>query len=223
MSPFMVSLYLYNNSCLMSCPAGYWKNSSGSTCDPCNAACALCSDSTVNTCTQCRNISSDIYYKQIGANVCSLACPDGQFIHPNIPNYCQPCSPNCITCANTAENCTNLSCSINYYYLNNSCLTLCPNNYYSDSSLRQCLQCAAGCQKCFGSGLDACTKCSTLGNGTQYYLQIGNTTCGPICNLGEYPSSLTKKCEVCPDACRTCTSQSVCQSCRSVNGLAYYL
>ena len=185
-----------------------------------------CTDLGIDKCSKCKNDSvtpSIVYYKHIGADVCNTSCPGGQFIAASVPNYCQPCSPVCITCENAAENCTNLNCSVNYFYLNNSCLAACPDNYYTDSSLRQCLQCSPGCQTCFGPGLDACSKCSSLANGTQYFLQIGNTTCGPTCNSGEFPYGFTGKCTLCNPVCATCTSSTLCQTCQSVNGIAYYL
>jgi len=58
----------------------------------------------------------------------------------------------------------------------------CPDNYYPDSTVRQCLQCTPGCQTCTGSGLNKCSKCNV--NVVQYYLQIGINTCGPGCNDG---------------------------------------
>ena len=162
------------------------------------------------------------YYKEIGATVCGTSCPDGQFISPSIANLCQVCSPTCITCATTAENCTNTNCSINFYFLNNSCLASCPDSYYPDSSLRQCLPCASGCLLCYGAGLSACTNCSAPG-GTQYYKQTGIDTCASSCNPGEYGYTLTKQCTACNVVCATCSSASVCLSCQSRHGVAYYL
>jgi len=58
---------------------------------------------------------------------------------------------------------------------------------------------------------------------SQYYLQIGLTVCATGCNPGEYASSLTNQCTICPPVCSTCTSNSSCQSCKSLNGMAYFL
>lgn len=123
---------------------------------------------------------------------------------------------------NTSDTCTNANCSKNYFYLNNSCLAQCPDNYYPDTALRQCIQCTPGCQTCFGSGLNSCTKCSNVTT-TQYYLQIGLSTCGTSCNLAEFKSTLTNKCALCPEICTTCTSSSTCQSCSIINGIPYFL
>ena len=184
-SIFGTNLFFKNNQCLLNCPIGFWPNISGFNCDSCNLACIACTSGSVNSCTICNNISSTIYYKHIGANTCATTCPDGQYISGSKPNNCQPCSAACITCVNTSETCTNVNCSQNYFYLNNSCLAACPDNYYADTSLRRCIQCTAGCQSCFGSGLTSCTKCNMVST-TQYYLQIGLNTCGSGCNPGEY-------------------------------------
>ena len=200
----------------------FWANIATHNCDSCHASCLSCTSSGQNSCQSCGNVTGTIYYKYIGADTCNTSCPDGQFISASIPNFCQPCSPICITCVNSSEVCTNLNCSQNYFYLNNSCLSTCPDNYYPDLSLRQCIQCAAGCQSCFGPGLTSCTKCG-LASTTQYYLQIGISTCAAGCNPGEYASSLSKTCVKCNPVCALCTSASVCQSCQTLYGVAYFL
>jgi proprotein convertase subtilisin/kexin type 5 len=183
LSPFQAPLFFYSNQCLLKCPIKFWGNTSSNNCDACHAACLSCTSSGLDSCQSCGNISSTIYYKYIGADKCNTVCPDSQFIDTAIPNFCQKCAPNCITCVNTSDTCTNVNCSKNYFYLNNSCLAACPDNYYADLSLRQCIQCTAGCQSCFASGLNSCTKCSLVST-TQYYLQIGITSCGASCNVG---------------------------------------
>ena len=222
-SQYGLHLFLYSSQCLQTCPNGYWPNISGNTCDACNSACLLCTSSAQTSCTKCGNFSTNIYYKYTKSNICNTTCPDGEFISASIPNYCQICSINCVTCYGTAENCTSSTCAANFYFLNNSCLAACPDNYYADVTLRQCLQCTAGCQSCFAAGLSSCTKCKALNNGTLYYLQTGITTCGPSCASGEDLNNVTLQCTACNPVCATCTSYSVCQNCQSLNGVAYYL
>jgi proprotein convertase subtilisin/kexin type 5 len=143
---------------MLNCPDGFWRNLTTHNCDACTPGCLTCTASGLNYCQSCTNVSITIYYKYLTASTCALSCPAGQFIDANIPNLCQPCASNCITCAGAAENCTNTNCSVNFYFLNNSCLSLCPtNNYYADPALRQCLACASGCLKCFGPALTQCT------------------------------------------------------------------
>lgn len=184
-SLFGADLFFFFNKCVLTCPGGYWSNKTSHYCDSCDVGCSICTNSGLNACSSCRNASNGtIYYKHIGATTCGLGCPDGQYISAGIPNLCQPCSSACITCASNPENCTNVNCSLNFFFLNNSCLRTCPDNYYPNSTLRQCIQCDQGCQTCYASGLNACTRCNSLANGTQYYLQIGIDICSSSCMPG---------------------------------------
>lgn len=97
-SPQGYNLYLYENKCLMSCPKGYWGNSTANKCDACQVGCISCFGSGLAACDLCGNDSSTIYYKWIGDTVCNTTCPDGQFISSSKPNFCQPCSSICVTC-----------------------------------------------------------------------------------------------------------------------------
>lgn len=215
-------LFLSNNKCLIVCTTGYWGNITDHKCTACPTGCSACFNGTIDTCTACANASGTIYYKAIGNTVCNTTCPDGQFISSSVPFFCQPCSPTCITCSVTAENCSTTSCPANFFYLNNSCLSACPTGYYPDSS-RQCQICATGCSICFASGASSCTKCMTLTNNTAYYLKKDLNTCATTCDDGYYGNSTTNLCVACSAACKKCTSGTVCQSCQSVNGVGYYL
>lgn len=176
-------MYFYNNTCLQNCPVGYWGNYSTYNCDACPTGCASCFGPAISQCTICSNDSSTIYYKYIGSTICNTTCPDGQYISSLVTNLCLACNSICITCYGTAQNCTSMTCQQNYFFLNNTCLSVCPNNYYADSALWQCTQCTGGCQTCYGSGLSACTKCNIY-NGSQFYLQIGLDKCNATCNSG---------------------------------------
>ena len=181
-SQYGFDLYLYGAKCLLTCPTGYWANITGHTCDTCTPGCSACTNAGLSHCSICTN-TTDIYYKDLDSTTCNLTCPDGQYNSSSIPNLCQRCSSTCITCSVTAENCTNLNCSINYYFLNNSCLSQCPDQYYADFSARQCKLCTSGCALCTAAGLNSCSKCDAPG-GVQYYKQIGLTTCSTGCNPG---------------------------------------
>lgn len=225
-SEFGYNLYLANNSCVASCPVGYWGNATLFTCDKCSPGCTACT--SLSDCSVCGNVTinstaADVYYKDIYSSVCNLTCPDGQFISSTKQNVCVLCSSQCVTCFGIASNCTSSTCLANYFFLNGSCLSVCPDNYYPNSTVWQCQQCSSGCQSCFGSGLTQCTKCNLFNSTTQYYLEIGGNTCGPTCNLGEFPSPLTKLCTFCNAACSNCSSLTICSSCQSVNGIAYFL
>ena len=219
LSPFGYNLYFHSNQCLLNCPNGLWGNPANFNCDTCAVGCATCFGAGLTSCTVCTNDGSTIYYKDMKTTTCATTCPNnGQFVSAAVPNLCQPCSSVCVTCFGTAENCTSATCALNYFFLNNECLNNCPNGYYEDATLRQCLACATGCATCSAAGTAACTVCSNT-----YYLQIGLTSCLAGCNSGEFPSDLNNKCVLCNSACATCTALNTCQTCQSVNGIAYFL
>ena len=137
----------------MQCPNGKWGNSTDFVCYACSPGCLTCTSIGLDKCSVCGNVIADKYYKHLDKNTCGLTCPDGQFISASVSNICQPCSIGCVTCLNSAENCTSATCSQNLYFLNNNCLSICPDNYYPSFSVRQCLSCTAGCQTCYGPGL----------------------------------------------------------------------
>jgi proprotein convertase subtilisin/kexin type 5 len=213
-----LNLFLSSNKCVANCPQGQWGNSSDYTCTNCADGCMACSGPSLDNCTLCGNYSSSTYYKHIGVTVCNTTCPGGQFISANIPNFCQQCSSICVTCNDVADNCTSQTCAANLFYLNYECLSLCPNHYYPDRSARQCKQCATGCSTCFGADNSSCTVCSS-----SFYLQMGSNTCSSGCSNGEFANGVGNVCTLCAAACATCTSPTLCQSCDSVNGIAYFL
>ena len=222
-SQYGMDLFKSGTQCLASCPTSFWGNTATHTCDACTPGCLSCTTSGLTNCQSCANVSTTQYYKIINQNTCSLTCPDGQYIDSAFPNDCQPCASNCITCSGTADHCTNTNCSVNFYFLNNSCLATCPADfYYPDSSSRLCQTCASGCLKCFGPLLTQCSECDLVST-TQYYLQVGKTECATSCPTGEFGEVANKSCVSCPSVCASCTSSSVCQSCQSLNGVAYYL
>lgn len=165
-----VNLYLSGNKCVATCPQGQWGNSTNYTCDDCTGGCLACTGPSLSECTLCGNYSNSTYYKHISATICNTTCPDGQFISASIPHFCQLCSSICVTCSEVADNCTSSTCAANYFYLDNECLNVCPNNYYPDRSTRECKGCASGCATCFGADNSSCTVCND-----QFYLQIAST------------------------------------------------
>ena len=96
------TLYLSGTDCLASCPKGFYGRSSDNTCQPCISGCSACTDYGLSFCSECTTVSSTAYYKHIGDTVCSTSCPNGQYILASIPNICQQCSSNCLTCSGTA-------------------------------------------------------------------------------------------------------------------------
>ena len=117
-----------------------------------------------------------------------------------------------------------MSCSPGYfyYYPDSSCLKICPNNFYGNTSTRVCTQCTSGCELCFGSGLFACTKCQ-IASAISYFKIIDVDTCTQNCPAGQYEYPLLLSCQYCSAPCLTCNITSTdCQTCTNVTGISYF-
>lgn len=93
------------------------------TCVACSSSCGTCI-SEVNNCTSCSNSSQYLYN---GSCYDPSLCPNATFSN-NITNSCTPCSSPCQFCYNISQ-C--ITCAQNYYLLNTSCLSACPNTTVS--------------------------------------------------------------------------------------------
>jgi proprotein convertase subtilisin/kexin type 5 len=156
------------------------------------------------------------YYKEIGADICGTTCPAGQFIDANILYVCQLCSVECKACQDTAKKCLNAaSCATNYFYFdtNSSCLSVCPDMYYANTTTGKCTLCNPGCSICTGGSLTACTVCkvdSTTNslNPQPYFKRIGHNECTAICDADQYEDPSDYLCKYCHPSCSECLDNS---------------
>jgi proprotein convertase subtilisin/kexin type 5 len=189
-------------------------------------ACTSCDTYSLLTCYGCQDVNATKYYKYIGDTICATDCPLGQYIDDvHSPNVCLMCDANCVGCYGSATNCTLASgCKVNNFYNNatNSCVLVCPDGTFGNVATKFCQFCTSGCALCYGDGLSKCTKCTSYLT-TNYYLQINLDQCSTGCNTNEYGDPTFYKCFLCNSACATCSSSTVCATCQSVNGIAYYL
>lgn len=155
----MGGFFLYGTYCYTTCPLGYV--GIAITCEKCSAGCLSCQNSTF-TCIDCQAG----YYKMNLTNECVLQCPVGLYADP-IQSVCIGCTLPCSGCTGITTNCT--ICATGSLY-NNSCVSLCPDAYFSFNAV--CLQCAVGCISC--TSLARCVEC----NATLYSL---DNTCVAIC------------------------------------------
>lgn len=66
-----VDLFLINNTCISVCPAGMYRNTSTTACEPCFPGCALCTGPTNRDCQACKQHSNgDDYFKVVGEDSC---------------------------------------------------------------------------------------------------------------------------------------------------------
>ena len=92
--------YVPTNSCLLSCPSGFYANSTTKYCVACPGGCALCTAGNLNSCSKCQvDPSTSIsYFKEIYMSSCVTVCLDGEYSVPS-DNSCQPCNPSCVLCS----------------------------------------------------------------------------------------------------------------------------
>lgn len=161
----------------------------------------------------------------MGETICNTSCPVGQLISGKLPNTCSTCDPGCASCAVLSTNCTVGECNLGYFYysVNSSCLRGCPNNYYPNTTTDWCTKCDEGCALCYGSGINACTKCEITNSSVYYFKVIDIDICNTTCPNGQYPYKLLLTCQYCSTTCLTCnTSATDCQTCNNVSGVPYY-
>ncbi|EAR89451.2 EGF-like domain protein (macronuclear) [Tetrahymena thermophila SB210] len=185
---------LYQNTCIATCPAGYYKQMSidgkSSVCQQCYSTCKTCSDAT-QICSTC----IDEYYKG----------QDGK---------CYPCEFPCQNCINNNTTCT--SCFDIMYLLpsTNQCVYTCDfsNGYYTQINTNICLKCDSSCLTCQNYP----TQCIVCANGLllQHYPDPKQNKCVYSCDVGYYKDNISNSnCYQCNSVCYTCSDQYTCTTC----------
>ena len=192
--------FYYPNECLITCPDGYWMQTSDNTCQNCDNTCATCSAGTSLDC---------------------ITCPDGSFYSNGICLLCSGCE----TCDTTETNC--LSCNSSTYLINNACVDTCPSGTWpqSDNTCQNCdglcQTCSAGtshdCLSCFdgnyliGSQCALCSSiCETCDTNSTNCLSCNSGTfllgsnCITPCPDNTWADSVTNACQLCDSSCSTC-------------------
>uniref|UniRef100_A0A668AC49 Proprotein convertase subtilisin/kexin type 5b n=1 Tax=Myripristis murdjan TaxID=586833 RepID=A0A668AC49_9TELE len=111
-------------------------------CPYCLPGCTVCQDA--KRCQRCRSGYTQLYLQD---GVCVLEC------HRGFPQggVCQPCGPKCASCQGNASHC--LSCESQYFLLDHSCRSHCPEGYYATATDSECLRCPPDCKECNHDGL----------------------------------------------------------------------
>ena len=134
-----VSLVNYGNSCLATCPNGYYADISN-VCQPCNITdCEQCSltGGTV-VCNTCK-----FSYYLTPTNTCVSSCSSGLYpsTDANGKNICNTCKTACSECSSDTV-CT--SCNSGNLFYSNDCIDPCPNFAYLDAN-KMCQKCSSVC------------------------------------------------------------------------------
>jgi len=102
-----VGYYLSVNTCLTTCPNGFFGKTTTNTCEACNIACDVCITSAVD-CISCKNG----YF--LTGNTCVTNCLTG-FFGNTTTKTCEACHSSCSTCINSATNCSSISCPMGFW------------------------------------------------------------------------------------------------------------
>lgn len=148
-------------------------------------------------------------------NSCYSTCPAVNLYISN--QTCLLCDNICASCTGSSNNCT--SCNLtsnNTHLLNNTCLSICPDFYYSNITTSDCLLCNSlniGCTNCSSS-----TTCNSCDTGFLYFGV--NSSCLNSTPTGYF--NINGTLYSCNSSCNTCfNSSSNCTSCS--NNLSLYL
>ncbi len=215
------------------------------TCVQCTPGCDNCTGAGLDKCQTCKTAETvtvnpdssttttyTLYYKHIGDDTCGETCPVGQFIHINISNFCQSCSIECKECQDNSKHCIDAaSCNAGYFFLpsDNSCLSVCPDGFYANTSTTTCTPCHLGCALCKGGALTQCTSCNAdivtdPLNPVSYFKRIGYTECTLTCDAGQYEDPSDFLCKYCHNSCSECLNGNEnCTGCKNVSGISFFL
>ena len=226
-------LYQEDQTCLYTCPDGWWGYLPTRICKICyqyDAAyptvftCATCTAGTANDCLTCNSP----YFWDSTTGTCVQTCPDGYW-GDSSSKTCKLCfntaSPtdimkNCKTCFGGNNNqCTSCE-SGTYLYSNsnsNTCLGGCPGGWYPDTltlSCKLCFQSSSAssvpntCATCTGPNNNQCVTCLS-----GFYWDPLTSTCINPCSDGYYADASSQQCKRCFQASSSTSSPRSCQTC----------
>ncbi|EWS75215.1 leishmanolysin family protein (macronuclear) [Tetrahymena thermophila SB210] len=215
-----------DNTCKPTCPKAYFKNTNKNTCDICNKACSICTDSSNSSCSECNSpyvlkgttcqdpsavitCDSTCLTCSGSANNQCLTCSDGRFLDSQ--NQCTLCQSPCKNCTDSATKCTSCITDYTFNSSTNTCSPICDLSCLTCSSPKdatKCLSCSDGyflssgkCQQCSSpcsKCVDSASKC--LSCITNYTFDNPSNSCKPNCD----------------SSCKTCSQpidQNNCLSC----------
>jgi hypothetical protein len=179
--------YLFNSSCLPTCPFTYY--GSNLQCFPCPTSifCQSCTDNY--HCSSC--INGYFYYNQ----QCLLVCPS-LITYPNsVNNTCDSCPLNCTNCQGNSSLVVCTVCNNGYVMDGTGCYLSCMTiGTFAVNGL--CQGCSSSCKTCTVTYTN-CTSCYS--NTSTPYLY--NNNCISICPNGYYADNSTFSCLSCVSPC----------------------
>ncbi|KAL4435522.1 hypothetical protein ABPG74_020298 [Tetrahymena malaccensis] len=167
--------------------------------DSVNIACSACQNNKCLTCqendsTQCLSCKPPLALLNTD---CVESCGTGMAVNQT-SNKCQKCIPNCMNCDNNLQSCN--KCQNGFFFLNDQCITNCPDGYFGDVQNAICIPCSQPeCVSCVYS-IDICTKCKQ-----SYLVDINSNKCIPTCSSNQYADQgYCKNCSQLFENCSSC-------------------
>uniref|UniRef100_A0A3P9Q8S7 Growth factor receptor domain-containing protein n=1 Tax=Poecilia reticulata TaxID=8081 RepID=A0A3P9Q8S7_POERE len=185
---------LLDNSCLSSCPEGYYDNSKE--CLPCDKSCLTCSGHEPTNCLSCdANRRVDESRRCVWNSQCSMDS------YVDLNGDCQRCHTQCHRCDGPGkDHC--LSCNEPHLLLSES--PLCLSGF--DPA---CERCHPSCESCFGHHSQHCKTCKP-----GFFKQA--SSCVETCSESHFGNKTTMLCERCDPSCSQCvgSGNTHCLNCR---------
>ncbi|CAD8195626.1 unnamed protein product [Paramecium octaurelia] len=184
------------------CIDSYFDNGT-QTCQKCHYTCLTCNSFGDQFCLTC--LDKTISFRVYNQGVCQ--CLPGYY-DDGFSTNCNKCLSSCLTCQNTADNCT--SCESPRYLDGTACP--CGAGYFVNN-LGKCSKCNQNCLNCSLTSTN-CTECDSS---LMRVLDTATKTC--ICKSGT--TQINGLCQVCDITCQTClNSIAYCTSCKVLRKLS---
>ena len=211
--------------------SGLYADTQSGRCLPCDKSCMDCSEFP----SRCIKCWEPKFLTQNGH--CVSECDEG-FYGNQVRYVCEPCSNDCVTCADGLYPNRCLTCMGTAKIYNNRCISQCPNNtltFSAQGSVRSCLEtcpvgyysrenncelCSSSCKDCMGTSVN-CSSCleNHFLQATQISVGI-SYQCWKSCDEGYFPDA-SSFCRKCTDAnCLQCyIGGEYCKICKSTHKL----
>ena len=227
--------YAPYQSCLLTCPTGWWGEIATNTCKQCyqynsaspmENACMTCNGGNSNNCLSC----STGLFLDTTTNTCVGTCPDGYW-GDTTNNTCKPCyiSPNpatdiskgCKTCFGPTQiECSSCNSGNFLHSVNSSCLSSCPDGWYANPASDSCDPCYTtsatsgylSCATCNGPNYNNCLSCNRE-EIVSALLFVPLSTCVDACPAGWFPNYTTEACQQCYQATLPSQQNRTCATC----------
>ncbi|CDW73373.1 UNKNOWN [Stylonychia lemnae] len=179
----------------------------------CNWPCRDCNiiNGGPTTCTACNPKDITSLYMLQDSTCISNCSTSYYFSGSDSQGLCLKCNSTCLTCNQSASECTSCNTKSNYPFLSSKeCVTACPTGQITDKSQGRCIPCTPPCKNCSVSP----TTCTTCENN---FYQLSSQCLSSCPTNGLYIQQRSNwTCQTCDPNCATCLgNRTTCNSCRS--------